>query len=48
MPKVLIVYITRTGETARIGELIAEGLRMAGADVTLAKAENIKKEIEKK
>ncbi|MBT3312016.1 MAG: FprA family A-type flavoprotein [Desulfobacterales bacterium] len=48
MPKVLIVYITRTGETARIGELIAEGLRMAGADVTLAKAENIKKEIDLK
>ncbi len=44
MAKVLIVYVTRIGETARIGELIAEGLRMAGADVTLAKADSIKKE----
>ena len=48
MPKVLIVYVTRTGETARIGELIAEGLRMAAVDVILTKADSIKKEADLK
>ena len=36
MTKALIVYATRTGETTQIGNLIAEGLRLAG-DETLAK-----------
>ncbi len=44
MAKTLIVYVTRTGETARIGDLIGEGLRMAGVDVTILKAGDIKKE----
>ena len=36
MPKVLIVYATRTGETQKIGEFIAEGLRFSAVDVSLA------------
>jgi len=44
MSKTLIVYATRTGETQRIGELIAEGIRMAGEDVAVVNANTIKKE----
>lgn len=42
MPKVLIVYASRTGETQKIGELIAEGLRFAMADVTLQDVTDVK------
>ena len=44
MPKALIVYATRTGETKKIGELIAEGLRISGVDVTVSDVKTIKKE----
>ncbi len=44
MSKVLIVYATRTGETKKIGDLIAEGVRMAGHEVELADIKSIKKE----
>ncbi len=44
MPKALIVYSTRSGETKKIGELIAEGLRFSAIDVTLKNAKEIKKE----
>jgi len=44
MAKVLIVYATRTGETERIAELIAEGIRMSGHEAELAKVTQIKKE----
>ncbi len=44
MAKVLIVYATRTGETRKIGELIAEGIRFSGHEVTLLKTDVIKKE----
>ncbi|MEW6078423.1 MAG: flavodoxin domain-containing protein [Thermodesulfobacteriota bacterium] len=44
MPKALIVYSTRKEETRKIAELIAEGLRFAAVDVTLASAGDIKKE----
>ena len=44
MPKALIVYATRTGETKKIGELIAEGLRFSGVDVTVSDVKTIKKE----
>ena len=33
MPKALIVYATRNGETRNIGEIIAEGLRFSMIDV---------------
>ncbi len=46
MPKALIVYATRTGETPKIADLIAEGLRMSLVDVTIANANKIKKEDE--
>ncbi len=44
MPKTLIVYSTRTGDTKKIGELIAEGLRFSAIEVTLSDAKDIKKE----
>jgi len=35
MSKALIVFATRTGETKQIAELIGEGLRFSGAEVSL-------------
>lgn len=46
MPKALIIYATRNGETEKIAELIAEGLRFAAVEVTLTNVKNIKKETE--
>jgi flavorubredoxin len=34
MPKALVVYATRTNQTKKIAELIAEGIRFGGMDVT--------------
>lgn len=42
MPKSLIVYATRTGETENIAKLIAEGLRFSGVEVDIKKAGDIK------
>ena len=44
MAKALIVCATRTGETQRIGELIAEGLRFSGIDATVKNVKDIGKE----
>jgi flavorubredoxin len=44
MGEFLIVYASRTGETQKIGELIAEGIRMKGHGATLKKATDIKTE----
>ena len=44
MPKALIVYATRTGETNKIADLIAEGLRMSLVDVKIEKVNKIKSE----
>ena len=44
MAKVLIIYDSRTGETEKIGELIAEGIRMSGNEAVLQSARSIKKE----
>jgi flavorubredoxin len=44
MAKALIVYATRIGETKKIGELIAEGIRFSGHEATLSKVNDIKKE----
>ena len=44
MSKALIVYATRTGETKKIGEIIAEGLRFSGVDVIVSDVNTIKKE----
>ena len=46
MSKVLIVYSSRNGETQKIGELIAEGLRFAMVDVTLKDVNDLKRESE--
>ncbi len=43
MAKALIVCATRSGETTRIGELIAEGLRFAGVEARVVESGEIKK-----
>jgi flavorubredoxin len=42
MAKALVVYSTRTGETQRIGELIAEGIRMSGHEAKVVRDKSIK------
>ena len=44
MAKVLIVYASRAGSTKKIGELIAEGIRISGNEATVVKVNEIKKE----
>ncbi len=44
MPKALIVYATRTGETRKIAELIAEGIRFSGHQAESVDAKNVKSE----
>ena len=44
MPKALIVYASRTGETNRIADLIGEGIRFSGLEAQVVNAANIKKE----
>lgn len=41
MATVLIVYATRTGETERIGNLIAEGVRFSGHDAEVVKVTQV-------
>ena len=43
MATVLIVYATRTGETERIGNLIAEGVRFSGHEAEVVKVTEIDK-----
>ncbi len=43
MSKALIVYASRAGETRKIGELIAEGLRFSAIEVQVTSAKDIKK-----
>ncbi len=44
MAKVLVAFATRTGQTKKIAEAIAEGLKAEGADVTLKNINETKKE----
>ena len=44
MPKVLIVYATRTGDTEKIAQLIGEGIRISGMEASVVNAKDIKKE----
>jgi flavorubredoxin len=44
MPKALIAYATRTGETESIAQLIGEGLRMSGIETVVADVKEIRKE----
>ncbi|BCS98247.1 hypothetical protein DSLASN_38790 [Desulfoluna limicola] len=42
MARALVVYATKNGETRRIGDLIAEGMRFEGVDVVIKQASDIK------
>ena len=44
MAKILVVCATRTGETLKIGELIAEGIRVSGHEANVVKINAIRKE----
>ncbi len=44
MGEFLIVYSSRTGETKKIAELIAEGIRISGHGATIKNATDIKSE----
>jgi len=44
MAKVLIVYATRSGETAEIAKLVAEGIRFTGAEAKIINVTDVKKE----
>ena len=44
MSKVLIVYTTRTGETRKIADLIAEGIRFSGIETSVVDVKDIKTE----
>lgn len=44
MPKALIVSASRTGESDKIGALIAEGIRFSGGEAEFKTAKDIKKE----
>lgn len=41
MARALVVYATKNGETRRIGDLIAEGMRFEGVDVVIKQASDI-------
>ena len=44
MAKALIAYASRTGDTKKIAEFIAEGLRFSAVDVQLVECTSLKKE----
>jgi flavorubredoxin len=44
MGKVLVVYASRSGETEKIANLIAEGVRFAGSDASVKNVTDIKSE----
>lgn len=44
MAKALIVYASRAGSTKKIGDLIAEGIRISGHEASVIKVSEIKKE----
>ena len=44
MGKAIVVCATRTGETQKIGELIGEGIRIAGHEAKVVKVTEIKSE----
>ena len=46
MARAVIVCESRTGETEKIGDLIAEGIRFSGNEAVVVKTKDIKKEIE--
>lgn len=44
MPKALIVYATRTNQTKAIADIIAEGLRIEGAEATVVSVGDFEKQ----
>jgi len=44
MGKAVVVYSTRTGETKQIADLIAEGIRMQGAEANVVNVTAVKKD----
>lgn len=44
MPKVLIVYYSKTGNTRKMAELIAEGVKKGNVDVEVADVKDVKAE----
>ena len=44
MKKVLVGYVSRTGNTAKMAEFIAEGIRFSGHDVSIVKISDIQSE----
>jgi len=42
MPKVLVVYFSRTGNTEKMADSVAMGVKEAGAEVAVKKAELVK------
>lgn len=44
MPKALVVYASRTGQTQNIAELVAEGIRFTGAEAKVVNATSLTKE----
>ncbi len=44
MGKALVAYASRSGETKRIAELIAEGIRIEGSEASVANVTDVKKE----
>lgn len=44
MPKALVMYATRSGQTESIANFVAEGIRFAGMDARVVNATQVKKE----
>ena len=44
MPRALVAYCTRTGQTHNLADMIAEGVRFTGADANVVEAVQIKTE----
>jgi flavodoxin len=44
MKKVLIAYVSRTGTTEKMANYLAEGVRMSGNDVQIAKTSSLKED----
>lgn len=44
MPRALVVYATRSGQTQDIAQLVSEGIRFTGAEAKVVNATEIKKE----
>jgi flavorubredoxin len=44
MAQTLVVYATRTGQTKKIAELIAEGIRFGGTEAKIVSVHEVKKE----